>query len=143
MWFLEGFGEHAPWRDLPEIALPGEFVRLPDFGQHTDGFFPHRPGIARVDPQARLLIGIRAPGADLDTAVGQLVHHGDPLGDPHRMMIGQNRHAEANPDTFGNLTQGAKHDFWAWRPGEPGQEVVLYKPKIIETHLIGQGTLLE
>ena len=66
-----------------------------------------------------------------------------PLGDPHRMMIGQNRHAKANSDTLGNLTQGAKHDFWTWRTGEPGQKVVLHKPEIIKTHLIGQGTLLE
>src|SRR5262245_32107461 len=59
------------------------------------------------------------------------------------MMIRQNAHTKANPDTLGHLAQGTEQDLWTRRTREPGEEMVLHKPEIVEAHLVGQGALFQ
>src|SRR5215470_10050463 len=59
------------------------------------------------------------------------------------MMIWQNAHAKADPDTFRHLTQGPEHDLRARRTRKPGEEMVLHKPEIVEAHLVGQRALFQ
>ena len=141
MGFLKRLGQHPPLGDIPVFALPGKFLGLPDLGQHCDGLLPQGAGVARVDAQPHLFVGVGAAGAELDPPVGQLVHQSHPLRHPYRMVVGQDADAVADTDVFGDAAQRAKDGVLAGRAGEPGKEVVFHEPDIVETHLVGQFTL--
>jgi hypothetical protein len=116
---------------------------LPDAGEHRDRFLPHRARVAGVDPLAELLVGIGASGAELEAAVRQLVEHGGALGDVDRMVSRQDAHAEPDPDPPGQLTEGAEQDLGARRAREPGEEVMLHEPEVVEPDLLGEHALLD
>jgi hypothetical protein len=59
------------------------------------------------------------------------------------MVVGQDAHAEADPNALGELTQGPEQDFRARGAREPGEEVMLDEPDVVETHLLGQDALLQ
>jgi len=59
------------------------------------------------------------------------------------VVVRQDVDAEADPDSFCDLAQGAEDDLGARRAGEPGQEVVLDEPEGVEADLVGQRALLE
>ena len=140
---LVRLGQHLAGRYVPEPALPLEVVGVPDLGDHLQGFLPHLAGVAGVDAHAGLLVGGAASGAHIDAAVGEVVHHGDALGDAHRMVVGQDDDAKAQADALGQLAQRAENNFRAWRHAEGGEEVVLDEPDVIEAHLVGQADLLD
>ena len=143
MGLLVRLGQHLPRRHLPELAVPFEVVGLPDFGDHAEGLFPHFAGVTGVDPHAQLLVGSRPAGTEFDPAVGQLVHHRHPFGHPHRVVVGQDHHAEAEADALGQAAQRPEDDLGTGRLGEGGQEVVFHEPDRIEPHLIGQDALFD
>ena len=104
MWLLVGLGQDPAGRHIPEVALPRELARrLPDLGDHVYGFVPAVAGLTGVDALAQLLVGVGAAGAELHPAVGELVNHGGALGDTDRVMVGQNRHTEADANVLGAL----------------------------------------
>ena len=90
-----------------------------------------------------LLIGIGTAGAELQATVRQLVEHGRALGDVDRMVRGQDRDAEADPDPLGELTQRAEQDLGAGRAREPGEEVVLDEPEVVEPDPVREHALLD
>jgi hypothetical protein len=101
--FLKRFRQDASWRNFPELALVGELIGLPNLRQHSERFFPHGTGVARINPEASLFIGVGAASTHFDSPVGQLIHHGDTFGDAYGMMVRQNRHAKADPNALGSL----------------------------------------
>ena len=72
-----------------------------------------------------------------------MVHHRHALGNPDRVVVGQDDHPESQADALGQPGQRAEDDLGTRRPGECSQEVVLYEPHSVETHLIGQYALLD
>jgi hypothetical protein len=48
------------------------------------------------------------------------------------MMIGQDNHAQTEPNLLRPLTEGAVQDLWAGRAGEVQEEVVLDRPDHVE-----------
>jgi hypothetical protein len=72
-----------------------------------------------------------------------VVDHGHALGDPHRMVVGQDHDAEPETDALGQLAQRAEDDFGARRHREAGEEVMLDEPDGVESHPIGEHALLE
>ena len=72
-----------------------------------------------------------------------MVHHGDPLGDAHRMVVGQDDNAKPKADALGHLAERAEDHLGTRGHAERGQEVVLDEPHVIEAHLVGQADLLD
>src|SRR5262245_53549659 len=137
MRFLKRLRQYTARRHLPELPLIGEFIRLPDLRQHADRFFPHGTGVARIYTQAGLFVGVGATGADFHPAIGELIDHDYAFGYTNGAMVGQNRHTETDPDALSALAECPKYDLWARRAREPGQEVVLDEPEIVEADSIG------
>src|SRR5262249_40799523 len=48
-----------------------------------------------------------------------------------------------DPDPPGELAQGAEQDLRARRPREPGEEVVLHEPEVVESDRVGEHALLD
>ena len=72
-----------------------------------------------------------------------MIHHRHPLGDPYRVMVGQDDHAKAQADVFGEAAQRAENNFRAGRRRKGGEEVVFDEPHIVEAHFVGQDALLD
>ena len=104
---------HVARRHVPEPPFPLEQPVLPDLGNHGERFLPHVAGVARVDAHARLLVGRRAPGAEIDPAAGHVVDHGDPFGHPNRVVVRQNDDAESESNAFGQAAQRPKNGLGA------------------------------
>ena len=105
---LECLGQHSPGGHIPELALVFELVGLPYLGQHGKGLAPHFSGVARVNTQAQLLVGIGAACAELDSPVCELVNHRYTLCDSDRMRVRQYGHAIANANLLRNLAERAE-----------------------------------
>jgi hypothetical protein len=58
------------------------------------------------------------------------------------MVSRQDAHAEADPDPPGQLTQRTEQDLRARRAREPGEEVMLHEPEVVEPDLLGEHALL-
>ena len=143
MGFLENPGQNAARRHVIEFPFIGKLVCLPDFRQHGHGLVPPVARLPGVNSQAGLLVGVGTAGAEFNTAIGQLVHHRDPLCDPHGMVVGENRDAESDADVLGPLAQGAKQHLGTGRTRETHEEMVLYKPEVVEPDLVGQFALVQ
>ena len=92
---------------------------------------------------AHLLIGIGPAGAELNPAIGKLVHHGYPLSDAHWMVVGQNRDPESYPNVLGALAKGAHEHLRTGRPRKSHEEVMLHKPQVIEANFVCKLTLVQ
>ena len=140
---LEGLGQDAALGYAPVLALVLVLVGGPDFGQHIDGLVPQAAGVAGVNAQAGLLVGVGAPGANLDAAVGELVQQGHALSHADGMMVGQDADAVADADLLGDAAQSAEDGVLRRRAGEAGEEVVFHEPEVVKPHLVGQLALFQ
>ena len=140
---LVRLGEDAAFGDAPVVAFVFVLVGSPDFGQHTDGFVPQAAGVAGVDAEAGLFVGVGAAGADLNAAVGELVEEGDAFGDADGVMVGEDADAVADADLFGDAAEGAEDGILGGGAGEAGEEVVFHEPEVVETNLVGQFALFQ
>ena len=94
--------------NVPEVALPLELVPLaPDAADHVEGLVPDGAGVARVDLEALLLVGVAPARAEVDTSAGHVVGHGDLLGDADRVLVRQDDDAESEADALGGGRESA------------------------------------
>ena len=143
MRLLHQLRKHATRRHIPELALPLELVRLPDLGQHADRLVPHFAGVPGVNAESHLLVGVGAPGAEFNPAIGELIDHCHALGNSHRMGVRQDRYSKTYPDVLGALAERTEYNLRARRAGESKEEVVLDEPHPVEARPIGQFALVK
>ena len=87
--------------NVPEVALPLELLFLaPDAAYHVERLVPDGAGIAGVDLEALLLVGVAPARAEVDASAGYVVGHGDLLGDADRVLVRQDDDAEAEADAL-------------------------------------------
>src|SRR5262245_16218591 len=139
MRLLERLGHKLPLRDLVVRALvPGERVVGEERAYHAEGLVPDLPGLSNRDTEGFRVVPGRPPTSpEVQAAVRQDVERGRALGDPHRVVAGQDDYAVAEPDAGRpsrqrcqeNLRRGAVRDLLV--------EVVLRRPVVVETDLLG------
>ena len=139
---LVRLGSHVARRHVPETAFPLEQSVFPDFGNHGQRFFPHVAGVAWVDAHARLLVGRRASGAEVNPAAGHVVDHGNPFRHSYGVVVRENDDAESEPDAFGQTAQRPEDGLGTRGHRKAGEKVVFHEPDGVETHFVGQNALL-
>ena len=141
---LLGLRMDAARGNVPEVALPLELLLLaPDAADHVERLVPDGAGVARVDLEALLLVGVAPARAEVDASAGHMVGHGDLLGDADRMLVRQDDDAEAEADTLGGGCKGPDDYLRRGRSGKGREEVVLDEPDIVEADPVGQDALLD
>src|SRR5207302_1952299 len=133
-------------RHRPELALELALLRRPHPRQAPHELVPALLGDvrARVEP-GQLRPRRRPAGADLDAAAREDVEHRRPLRDFDRMVELRHAHDDAEPDPDPLRHHRARRQEQL-RRGTVGvflQEVVLDRPHLIESELVGELHLLE
>lgn len=101
-------------------------------------------GVAPIHAVADLFVGRSASAeSHLQATVGQQVHHPDLLGDPDRMMQGEVRAHDAEPDLRGALGQGGDQKMWRRDDLEPWAEMVLGEEIGVEAADVRDAGLLK
>ena len=122
----------------------GERVLGPHARNHLDGLAPLGLGGLRVDLEA-VHFDERggATGSQVHAAIADDVEHGSALGDPNRVIVraGQQGDGVTDADALGALGNGAVQHLGCGAVGELPQEVVLHRPEVVETNVIGQFDL--
>ena len=141
MGLLHRLGDDRARRDLVKAPLVGEGVLGPHAGNHADGFFPLGSGLFRVDLEpVHLDQRGGPPGAQIHAAITDDIEHGGAFGHPDRVIVLARQQGDgvANANPLGALGEGPVEDFRGRAVGKLPQEVVLYRPEVLEADLIRQ-----
>ena len=91
-----------------KLPVPRELLLLaPDAADHVERLVPDCAGVAGVNLEALLLVGVAPAGAEVDAPAGYVVGHGDLFGDADGVLVGQDDDAESEADALGGGRQGA------------------------------------
>ncbi len=119
-------------------AEAGVFVLEPHLGKFRDGLFPDLLGVVHIrhtrhEPQY-FVAPRTATGPELEAPAGEMVEHGDLLGDLHRVVDrGEGvEDAGAEVDALGGVGEIAEEDVVRGEVGVLLQEVVLGGPGVFE-----------
>src|SRR5215813_3677232 len=144
MGFLHRLGNDRARRDPIEAPLVGKGVLGPHAGNHGDGFFPLGSGLLGVDLEAvHFDEGGGPPGPQIHPAIADDIEHRRPFGDADRVIVLARQQGDgvANANPLGALGESPVEDFRGRTVGKLPQEMVLYRPEVLEPDLIGQFDL--
>jgi hypothetical protein len=144
MRLLHRLRDDAPGRHLEVTALVREHVLGPRADDHVERLLPHGPRVLRVDAEALELVARRrAAGAELEPAVAHAVEDGGHLGGAHGMVVREGEEPDAVADAESRRLGGdrAVQHLGRGAVGELGEEVVLDRPEVRESHLLAAHRL--
>jgi hypothetical protein len=145
MRLLDGLRHELPLRDLVVPPLvPREGVIDEETADHPERLVPHIAGLVDRNPERLGVIpGRAAARAEVDATVRQDVQGGRPLGDPDRVVAGEDDHAVAQPDARRPRREGRQEDLGGGAVGDLLVEVMFGRPVVVEADLLGEEGLGE
>jgi len=72
-----------------------------------------------------------------------MIDHRHALGHPHRMVVGEDHHAESEADALGQAAERAEDHLRARGHREAREKMMLHEPDRVEAHLVREHALLE
>ena len=146
MWLLDRLRDHAPGRNLHQLAVILEDVFGPRFDDNFGGLPDLFACALVIDAEAvQFLDGRGAAQAKFDPAVADDIEHGSLFRHLDGMveLKRQQPHAMGDANIFGALADGAKEHFGRGTMRIFLQEVMLDLPHEIETEPIAELDLLQ
>ena len=143
MWLLDRLRHELPLRDLVVTALvPREGVVDEEAADHPERLVPHLAGLVDRDAERLGVVPGCAPArAEVHAPVGQNVERGRALGDPDRVIAGEDDHAVPQPDARRPRREGRQEDLGGGAMGDLLVEVMLGRPVVVEADLLGEDGL--
>src|SRR3954469_7560708 len=144
MRLLVGPRQHRERGEADELAVEGDVLLLPDAQDDVQRF--RKLGARRLQrgiPDLVLPTQEPGPYPEVEAALAEHVERGVVLGQPQRVMVGEQRHGGADAEPTGTRGDG---DSYPRRIGEHAAEaveVVLGQPYAGKAQLLGQYRIVD